>query len=123
MSGIADVCVIGTGAAGGVWIDECTRAGLSVVALERGPKLGPSDFVSHDELTNQHRNQMFAPEWLETTREHAGESAKPGRQTMLAHCVGGGTAHWGTWSWRFRPDEFKVLSREGAIEVNLIGSR
>ena len=116
MSRIADVCVIGTGAAGGVWIDECTRAGLSVVALERGPNLGPTDFVGQDELTNQHRNQMFAPEWLETIRSRDGETAKAARLTMLAHCVGGGTAHWGTWSWRFRPDEFRVLSTEGPIE-------
>jgi gluconate 2-dehydrogenase gamma chain len=32
-----DVCVIGTGAGGGVMIQELTAAGLRVVALQRGP--------------------------------------------------------------------------------------
>ena len=40
-----DVCVIGTGAGGGVMLDELTRAGMSMVALERGPHLGPADFM------------------------------------------------------------------------------
>ena len=44
-----DVCVIGTGAGGGVMIKELTEAGFSVVALERGPFLNPSHFVD-DEL-------------------------------------------------------------------------
>ena len=35
---VFDVCVVGTGAGGGVMIDELTRAGMSVVALERSPR-------------------------------------------------------------------------------------
>lgn len=92
---VADVCVIGTGAAGGVWIDACTRAGLTVVALERGPELGPADFVRHDEWTNTHRGVGFAPKWRDTLRESEDEVARLGRSSMLAQCVGGGTAHWG----------------------------
>jgi choline dehydrogenase-like flavoprotein len=113
---MVDVCVIGTGAAGGVWIEACTRAGLDVVALERGPELGPRDFLEHDELTNIHQGRGFAADWQDTLRETETERARPGRSTMLAQCVGGGTAHWGSWSWRFREDEFRVLSTEGAIE-------
>jgi choline dehydrogenase-like flavoprotein len=56
-----DVCVIGTGAGGGVMIDELTAAGLSVVALERGPRLGPAEFAEHDEISNQVRGTGFAP--------------------------------------------------------------
>lgn len=111
-----DVCVIGTGAAGGVWIDACTRAGLDVVAIERGPNLGPADFMRHDELSNIHRGTGFSPAWRDTTRDRASEVAQLGRSTMLAHCVGGGTAHWGAWCWRFREDDFEVLSTEGPIE-------
>jgi choline dehydrogenase-like flavoprotein len=113
---MVDVCVIGTGAAGGVWIEACTRAGLDVIALERGPELGPRDFLRHDELTNIHQGSGFAPDWRDTLRETESEPARPGRSTMLAQCVGGGTAHWGSWSWRFREDEFRVLSKEGAVE-------
>jgi choline dehydrogenase-like flavoprotein len=113
---IKDVCVIGTGAAGGVWIEACTRAGLEVVALERGPLLGPMDFAKHDELSNVYKNDGFAPKWRDTLRESEDESARVGRSSMLAQCVGGGTAHWGSHSWRFREDEFALLSTEGPVE-------
>jgi choline dehydrogenase-like flavoprotein len=112
---IPDVCVIGTGAAGGVWIDASTRAGLQVVALERGPALGPVDFAQHDEWSNIHRGEGFAPEWRDTLRESEGEVARLGRSTMLAQCVGGGTAHWGGQSWRYREDDFRLLSSEGPV--------
>jgi choline dehydrogenase-like flavoprotein len=39
-----DACVIGTGAGGGVMIQELTAPGFRVVALQRGPFLKPSDF-------------------------------------------------------------------------------
>lgn len=116
MAEVHDVCVIGTGAGGGVWIDACTRAGLDVVALERGPHLGPRDFLEHDELSNTHRGAGFAPSWRETLRETAEQTARPTRSTMLAQCVGGGTAHWGAWVWRLREDDFRTLSREGPID-------
>ncbi len=112
---IKDVCVIGTGAAGGVWIDVCTRAGLEVVALERGPELGPADFMHHDEWSNTHRGEGFAPDWRDTLRETEGEVAQLGRSAMLAQCVGGGTAHWGGQSWRYREDDFRLLSSEGPV--------
>jgi choline dehydrogenase-like flavoprotein len=113
---LADICVIGTGAAGGVWIDACTRAGLDVVALERGPFLGPADFMQHDERSNIYKGDGFAPDWQDTVREDESEVAKLGRSVLLANCVGGGTAHWGSWSWRFREDDFRVRSTEGAID-------
>ena len=49
--GLADVCVIGTGAGGGVMLQELTEAGFDVVALERGPALSLSQFMSDDELS------------------------------------------------------------------------
>ncbi|MBJ19206.1 MAG: GMC family oxidoreductase [bacterium] len=113
---IHDVCVIGTGAGGGVWIDVCTRAGLDVVGLERGPELGPADFARHDELTNTHRHDGFAPDWRNTLRADSAEIATAHHSASLAQCVGGGTAHWGAVCWRMREDEFRVLSTEGPVE-------
>lgn len=112
---MVDVCVIGTGAAGGVWIDCCTKAGLEVVALERGPRLGPSDFMQHDELTNIHQGRGFASDWQDTLREDPEDEARLGRSVLLANCVGGGTAHWGSWSWRYREDDFRVRGAEGEV--------
>ena len=42
----ADVCVVGTGAGGGVVAKELAEGGLSVVMLEEGELLRPSDFTA-----------------------------------------------------------------------------
>ncbi len=109
-----DVCVVGTGAGGGVVIDQLTAAGMSVVALERGPYLSPNEF-DDDELRNVVRDDVFSASQLETYRSHESEIAQPGKFADIAHCVGGTMTHWAGWSWRFRPDEFKVLSTEGPV--------
>ena len=37
----------------------------------------------------------------------------PGRYNTLAHAVGGTMTRWAGWSWRFREDDFRVLSTRG----------
>jgi choline dehydrogenase-like flavoprotein len=109
-----DVCVIGTGAAGGVMIHELTAQGLNVVALERGPRLETSHF-DDDELRNVVRHEIFAPHQLETYRLKPGAPSETGRFSQIGFCVGGTMTHWSGWSWRFRPDEFRVLSEDGPV--------
>jgi choline dehydrogenase-like flavoprotein len=111
---LCDICVIGTGAGGGVMIDQLTAAGFRVVALERGPELSLADF-DDDELRNVIRDQVFSRDQLETFRPEASAPSETGRFSQIAHCVGGTLTHWAAWSWRFRPDEFKVLSTEGPV--------
>jgi len=109
-----DVCVIGTGAGGGVMLQELTAAGFRVVALQRGPFLGPSDF-DDDELRTVIRDEVFSPDQLETYRYDETSPTETGRFNLTANCVGGTMTHWAAWSWRFRPDDFKVLSSEGPL--------
>ena len=113
--GLADVCVIGTGAGGGVMLQELAEAGFDVVALERGPSLSLSQFMSDDELSVVLRDELFSPDQLETWRPDDASTAQVGRFHGIAHCLGGTMTHWAAWSWRFRPDEFKVLSTEGSV--------
>lgn len=113
---IYDVCVIGSGAGGGVMAQQLAAAGIEVALMERGRNLGPADFMAQDELSNMVRQDFFAPGYLESQRSDSSETARLGKYSMLAQTVGGSTAHWGSWSWRFRPDEFRVLSTEGAID-------
>jgi choline dehydrogenase-like flavoprotein len=110
-----DVCVIGTGAGGGVMIDKLTAAGMRVVALERGPRLTVAEF-DDDELRNVVRDEVFSPNQLETYRLDAESPSETGRISTLAHCVGGTITHWAAWSWRFQRDDFEVLSKEGPVE-------
>ena len=89
-----------------------TEAGFRVVALQRGPYLRAKDFVSDDELGTA---RLFSPDQLETWRPDASSPTERGRFNYVAHCVGGTMTIWGAWNWRFRPDEFKVLSTEGPV--------
>ncbi|MGH7859398.1 MAG: hypothetical protein ACREQY_18895, partial [Candidatus Binatia bacterium] len=110
-----DVCVIGTGAGGGVMIQELAAAGFRVVALQRGPFLQKSDFHD-DELATIVRDRVFGQDLLETWRPDDGTAVVPGRFSATAHCVGGTMTRSGGASWRLRPDEMQVLSVEGAVE-------
>lgn len=112
---IHDVCIVGSGAGGGVMAQQLTGAGIDVVVLERGRHMNPGDFLAQDELSNMIRQDFFARDYRETQREDTSQTAQPGKYSLLAQTVGGGTAHWGSWSWRFRPDEMRVLSTEGPI--------
>lgn len=114
-SKIFDVCIVGSGAGGGVMAQQLTAAGIDVVVLERGRHMTPGDFMAQDELSNMIRQDFFSRDYLETQREDRSQTAQPGKYSLLAQTVGGGTAHWGSWSWRFRPDELRVLSTEGPI--------
>jgi choline dehydrogenase-like flavoprotein len=109
-----DVCVIGTGAGGGVMIQELTAAGLRVVALQRGPFLKPGDF-DDDELRTIIRDEVFSSDQVETYRYDDKSPTETGRFNYTANCVGGTMTHWAAWSWRFRPDDFRVLSTEGPV--------
>lgn len=111
----ADVCIVGSGAGGAVMAQQLAAAGIDVVVLERGRDLGPGDFMAQDELSNMVRQNFFAPDYLESQRESADDKATPGKFSLLAQTVGGSTVHWGSWSWRFRPDEMRVLTTEGAV--------
>ena len=110
-----DVCVIGTGAGGGVMIQELTAAGFKVVALQRGPFLQRTDF-SDDELATTVRDEIFSPHLVETWRADESHPAVAGRYSSTAQCVGGTMTRWAAWSWRYRRDDFKALSAEGPVE-------
>jgi choline dehydrogenase-like flavoprotein len=113
-SEVFDVAVIGTGAGGGVMIQELTAAGFRVVALQRGPMLSTKDF-GDDELKVMMRDELFSPNQIETFRPDETTPTVSGKFNATADCVGGTMTHWSAWSWRFRPDELRVLSADGAV--------
>jgi hypothetical protein len=61
------------------------------------------------------RDQLFAPDHLESYRHDDDARAEPGRYNPVAHAVGGTMTRWSGWSWRFREDDFRVLSAEGPL--------
>ncbi|WP_408588954.1 GMC family oxidoreductase [Novosphingobium sp.] len=107
-----DAVVIGVGWTGAIAARELTRAGLSVVGLERGPLRTPGeDFVLpgiRDELRYAIRQELFQDSSVETvTMRHArGEAALPMRRFGAftpGTGTGGAGSHWNGMHWRYLP--------------------
>ncbi|MBV9480725.1 MAG: GMC family oxidoreductase [Acidobacteria bacterium] len=120
---VFDVCIVGSGAAGGMAAKVLTEGGLSVVMLEAGPSLHPAtDYKEHVwPFELQHRgagvgarlrglvnDEFLAPNGAWTI---AGEpyTVAPGSkfQWFRSRIVGGRTNHWGRIALRFAPVDFK----------------
>ncbi|WP_138470722.1 GMC family oxidoreductase [Poseidonocella sp. HB161398] len=116
----ADVVIVGLGWAGSVMAEELTRAGLNVVAIERGAWRDTStDFppaVDPDELRWHTRRELLQPMSVETTtfRNTSAQTAAPVRNWnafQFGWNVGGAGTHWAGMSWRFLPWDFEVAGR------------
>jgi len=122
---VYDVCIVGSGAGGGMAAYVLTKAGARVVMLEAGPQW----FASKD-------SKMLVPNYATPHRgasihgrpfgefdacdggwEIDGEpyTKAPGTQFRWwrARMLGGRTNHWGRISLRFGPDDFRGKSMDG----------
>jgi gluconate 2-dehydrogenase alpha chain len=114
-----DAVIVGVGWAGGIIASELTKAGLSVVGLERGPLRAPNDSAyvdKHDELRFAVRQDLVQDTALETWtfRHHDRERALPIRYAGAftpATGVGGSSGHYGALTSRMAPWEFEIRSR------------
>ena len=120
-----DVCIVGSGAGGGMAAYALTQAGAKVVMLEAGGEW----YASKD-------SQMLTPAWASPRRgaskrtrpfgefdacdggwDIEGEpfTRAPGTQFSWwrGRMLGGRTNHWGMISLRFGPDDFKSKSTDG----------
>jgi gluconate 2-dehydrogenase alpha chain len=122
----ADVAIVGLGWTGAILAQELTEAGLSVVAVERGPWRDTAQQApnyAQDELRYRIRHELFLrPEQLTFTfRNKMDQTALPIRSWgafMPPNGVGGGGTHWNAETWRFLPSDFilrtHLLKRYGA---------
>src|SRR5258708_18330289 len=108
-----DVVMVGGGAVGGILAAELGRAGIKVIALERGPRLATKDFAPQDELRYFQRQELRPNVKRQpiTWRPNAKTRATPVRVQNYGNQVGGGTVHYGAVSWRFHEDDFRVRSQ------------
>jgi gluconate 2-dehydrogenase alpha chain len=107
-----DVVIIGAGAAGGILAAELGKAGMKVIALERGPRLATKDFAPQDELRYFQRQDLRPNLKTDpvTWRPNASARAHTVQQLNNGNQAGGGTVHYGSVSWRFHEDDFRVRS-------------
>ncbi len=113
-----DVCVIGSGPAGGVLSKELAEAGATVALVEAGRMMTPEDFHPHAwpyELPHRGRKEgaqpaaAFPPELTEAIRY---EDCDPiGVDRIRA--VGGRSIHWNAACLRFAARDFREKSLEG----------
>jgi choline dehydrogenase-like flavoprotein len=121
----ADVCVVGSGAGGGMAAKVLTEAGARVVVLEAGPTWdSATDSAMFKWPYDSPRRGASTPE------RHFGEfdgciggwslegepyTVAPGEQWhwYRARMLGGRTNHWGRISLRWGPDDFRRKSVDG----------
>jgi gluconate 2-dehydrogenase alpha chain len=98
---------------------ELTKAGLTVVGLERGAEKSPrEDFALpriRDELKYRVRQELMLDTAIEThtLRNSPSELALPMRKwdiPPVGDGLGGAGAHWNGVTWRFLPSEFVLRS-------------
>ncbi len=121
-----DVAIVGVGWVGGIIASELTKAGLTVVGLERGHDRSIPDWQPRDELRYAIRNDLFQNTANETWtfRHNLGETALPIRQLgawLPGTGIGGAGVHWNGQTWRFHPRDFTIrtstIDRYGAAAI------
>ncbi len=108
-----DVVIVGAGAAGGILAAELSKAGMKVIALERGPRLKTSDFEPHDELRYFQRQDLRPDPKRQpvTWRTNPNTKSRPIGSMSYGNQAGGGTVHYGSLSWRMHEDDFRARSQ------------
>src|SRR3984957_17953832 len=117
-----DVVIVGAGAVGGIMAAELGKAGMKVIALERGPRLSTADFAPHDELRYFQRLDLRPNPKRQpvTWRVNANARANMLPKLDYGFQAGGGTGHYGSASWRLHEDDFRPPSH--TIEPYGIGA-
>ena len=111
---MADVCLVGVGAVGGILAKELASAGLKVVGFERGPAPRLADYAPRDSIKFIARVDRL--DWVRheptTSRSKAGETAELRYRTSPLNVLGGALLHWTGQASRYMPGDFKVYTNE-----------
>ncbi|HEY2186192.1 MAG TPA: GMC family oxidoreductase, partial [Xanthobacteraceae bacterium] len=114
-----DAVMVGMGWTGSIMARELTKAGLTVIGLERGEDLTPGEHFAlpniRDELKYVHRLELVQDPALETItfRHRPLEEALPMRRMgsfLPGNSVGGAANHWGGLHWRYLPSDHRCRS-------------
>jgi choline dehydrogenase-like flavoprotein len=116
-SPIYDVCVIGSGAAGGIVTKELCEGGAKVILLEAGEEVKPGRFRSHcwpsdmqfRGFRGEKQELFYPPDLKNSIRYEQSDNISVDRIRVL----GGRTVHWNAVVLRYSPADFREYSLNG----------
>lgn len=114
---VYDVCVVGSGPAGGVLSKELAEAGAKVVLVEAGRQLSYADFHFHSmpfDFPKRVRPDLAYGK--EVTESVHYEDCEPEVTVDRIRVVGGRSIHWNAGCFRFSERDFRERSLEGVEE-------
>jgi choline dehydrogenase-like flavoprotein len=115
-----DVCIVGSGAAGGVMAKELCEGGAKVVMLEAGQRVNPWDLLSHRwpyELPFRgFRGEKQAPFYQGDVAKSISYADSDHISIDRVRDLGGRTMHWNAVTLRYAPRDFKEWSMQGIEE-------
>src|ERR1035437_4316895 len=112
-----DVCVIGSGAAGGIVAKELCEGGAKVILLEAGAEVKPGRFRSHcwpsdmpfRGLRGEKQELFYPPDLKDSIRYEQSDNVSVDRIRVL----GGRTVHWNAVVLRYSPADLREYSLNG----------
>jgi choline dehydrogenase-like flavoprotein len=104
--GTVDVCIVGSGAAGGVLAKELAEAGMTVVVLEAGQW-----FDSRSDYVNDELSMLGKIDWDDLRISDGEDPLRLGR-INTGRAVGGTTVHYTAAALRLDPSDFSIASSD-----------
>ena len=114
-----DFVIVGSGPAGSVMARELSQAGFTVLVMEQGPRLTPSDF-EHDELKYMFMHGIttdpaVSPQTFRRTSDVEAVQPSGNSPLVYARLVGGSGNHFTANFWRLHEIDFHERSVLGPI--------
>jgi choline dehydrogenase-like flavoprotein len=115
-----DVCIVGSGAAGGVMAKELCEGGAKVILLEGGKQVRPSEIISHRwpyqlpfaNLRGEKQDYFYQGDVKNSIRFDTRTNVGIDRVRVL----GGRTMHWNAVTLRYAPQDFREWTLAGVEE-------
>ena len=113
-----DVLIIGAGATGAAVAWSLSQAGISVMCLDQGDWVKPSQYHTNQPDWELSRWSDFHPDPNERNLDvdypvnHTESAIAP----LMYNAVGGSTIHWGAHFPRYHPSDFKVRTLDGVAD-------
>ncbi|MCH7606400.1 MAG: GMC family oxidoreductase [Chloroflexi bacterium] len=115
---IADVLVIGSGAAGAAFTWSLSQAGIKVICLEQGGWVPRNILPTTEPGVQIHMQTDFHPDpsVRGLPEDYPINDTETPIAPLMYNAVGGSTIHWGSHFPRFHPSDFRLKTLDGVAD-------